>query len=125
MHNYYHITHHITDSGQKTVLVLGNSIQSCLAVCLSLQHAVGSMSGGQPLSSPGSCLELFFTNPFIECTGRGQCHFFSDKFSYWLTAQREFEVLEPEQETLKAGAQRNRISRCRVCVLDTPMPINN
>lgn len=89
-----------------------------------LMHAVGAMSGGQPLSSPGSCLELFYTNPFIECSGRGQCHFFSDKFSYWLMAQSELEQLEPQPETLKAGAHRNRISRCRVCVLDTPQPLS-
>ena len=86
------------------------------------QHAVGAMSGGQPLSSPGSCLELFYTNPFIECNSRGQCHFFADKFSYWLTAQRELEQVDPQQQTLKAGSYRNRISRCRVCVLDTPQP---
>ncbi|XP_076448100.1 collagen alpha-2(IV) chain-like [Babylonia areolata] len=82
------------------------------------------MSGGQPLASPGSCLELFYTNPFIECSSRGQCHFFSDKFSYWLTAQRHTEQLDPEQQTLKNGAHRHRISRCRVCVLESPQTLS-
>lgn len=37
-------------------------------------------------SSPGSCLEDFRTTPFIECNGaRGSCHFFANKFSFWLT----------------------------------------
>lgn len=49
-----------------------------------MQHAVGAMAGGQQLSSPGSCLEHFRANPYIECNSRGQCHFFYDKYSYWL-----------------------------------------
>ena len=44
------------------------------------------MAGGQQLSSPGSCLEHFRPNPYIECNSRGHCHFFYDKFSYWLVA---------------------------------------
>lgn len=37
-------------------------------------------------SSPGSCLEDFRATPFIECNGaRGTCHYFANKFSFWLT----------------------------------------
>ena len=51
------------------------------------QHtAAGAEGGGQSLSSPGSCLEDFRATPFIECNGaRGTCHYFANKFSFWLT----------------------------------------
>ena len=49
-----------------------------------MKHAVGAVAGGQQLSSPGSCLEHFRPNPYIECNSRGHCHFFYDKYSYWL-----------------------------------------
>ncbi len=51
-----------------------------------LQHTgAGAGGGGQVLSSPGSCLEDFRATPFIECSGgRGTCHYFANKFSFWL-----------------------------------------
>uniref|UniRef100_A0A3P9LC79 Collagen, type IV, alpha 6 n=1 Tax=Oryzias latipes TaxID=8090 RepID=A0A3P9LC79_ORYLA len=84
-----------------------------------LMHtAAGAEGGGQSLMSPGSCLEDFRATPFIECNGaKGTCHYFANKYSFWLTTvdpRREF-VSSPNQETLKAGQERSRVSRCQVC----------
>ena len=51
-----------------------------------MQHTgAGAEGGGQPLSSPGSCLEDFRASPFIECNGaRGTCHYFANTLSFWL-----------------------------------------
>ena len=84
-----------------------------------LQHtAAGAEGGGQSLSSPGSCLEDFRTTPFIECNGaRGSCHFFANKFSFWLTAiELDDQFRSPVSQTLKSGSGRNIVSRCRVCM---------
>ena len=80
------------------------------------------MAGGQQLSSPGSCLDTFRHNPYIECNSRGECHFFYDKFSYWIVSiggHAPDETFHPyvESETLKEGAHFDRIGRCTVCVL--------
>uniref|UniRef100_A0A183CR21 Collagen IV NC1 domain-containing protein n=2 Tax=Globodera pallida TaxID=36090 RepID=A0A183CR21_GLOPA len=86
-----------------------------------MHTGAGAQGGGQSLSSPGSCLEDFRTTPFIECNGaRGSCHFFANKFSFWLTTiedQQQFSI--PQSQTLKAGNQRSRISRCQVCIKST------
>ncbi|RVE60304.1 hypothetical protein OJAV_G00179790 [Oryzias javanicus] len=84
-----------------------------------LMHtAAGAEGGGQSLMSPGSCLEDFRATPFIECNGaKGTCHYFANKYSFWLTTvdpRREF-ASSPSQETLKAGQERSRVSRCQVC----------
>ncbi|XP_013925870.1 PREDICTED: collagen alpha-6(IV) chain-like, partial [Thamnophis sirtalis] len=75
--------------------------------------------GGQSLVSPGSCLEDFRATPFIECNGaRGTCHYFSNKYSFWLTtveATNQF-ADSPVSETLKAGQLRTRVGRCQVCM---------
>lgn len=86
------------------------------------QHtAAGAQGGGQSLSSPGSCLEDFRATPFIECNGaRGTCHYFANKFSFWLTTidgANQFRT--PQSQTLKAGNLRTRVSRCQVCMKDT------
>jgi integrin beta 8 len=89
---------------------------------INLKHtAAGAEGGGQSLLSPGSCLEDFRATPFIECNGaRGTCHYFANKFSFWLTtveANSQFE--RPVSETLKAGNLRTKVSRCSVCIKDT------
>lgn len=72
--------------------------------------------GGQPLASPGSCLEFFKPLPFIECIGQGKCNLFSSAFSYWLaTIPESKQFMRPEHETTKSGSHENRISRCSVC----------
>nr|5NB1_A Chain A, Collagen alpha-4(IV) chain [Homo sapiens]5NB1_B Chain B, Collagen alpha-4(IV) chain [Homo sapiens]5NB1_C Chain C, Collagen alpha-4(IV) chain [Homo sapiens]5NB1_D Chain D, Collagen alpha-4(IV) chain [Homo sapiens]5NB1_E Chain E, Collagen alpha-4(IV) chain [Homo sapiens]5NB1_F Chain F, Collagen alpha-4(IV) chain [Homo sapiens] len=86
-----------------------------------LMHTgAGDQGGGQALMSPGSCLEDFRAAPFLECQGRqGTCHFFANKYSFWLTtvkADLQFSSA-PAPDTLKESqAQRQKISRCQVCV---------
>ena len=82
------------------------------------QHTgAGAEGGGQALSSPGSCLQDFRATPFIECNGaRGTCHYFANKFSFWLaTIQTRNMFDRPVSQTLKAGNLRSRVSRCQVC----------
>lgn len=83
------------------------------------QHtAAGDEGGGQSLVSPGSCLEDFRATPFIECNGgRGTCHYFANKYSFWLTTipEQSFQG-SPSADTLKAGLIRTHISRCQVCM---------
>jgi len=91
--------------------------------CVAVQHTgAGADGGGQSLASPGSCLEDFRAAPFIECNGaRGTCHYFANKFSYWLTTidiRRQF--VHPQPDTLKAGSLRSRIGRCQVCIKQLP-----
>uniref|UniRef100_A0A3Q0T5A4 Collagen IV NC1 domain-containing protein n=1 Tax=Amphilophus citrinellus TaxID=61819 RepID=A0A3Q0T5A4_AMPCI len=64
------------------------------------ETGAGAEGSGQPLASPGSCLEHFRKLPFIECHERGSCNFYTNSYSYWLAA------LNP----------RNMFSRCRVCM---------
>ncbi|KAH9527761.1 type IV collagen, variant 2 [Dermatophagoides farinae] len=75
-----------------------------------MHTGAGAEGGGQSLSSPGSCLEEFRATPFIECNGAaGGCHFFANKFSFWLTtieAGKEFQ--KPISETLKSGNLRSK-----------------
>ncbi|XP_053392808.1 collagen alpha-2(IV) chain-like isoform X2 [Mercenaria mercenaria] len=77
----------------------------------------GSSGGGQPLSSPGSCLEEFRVNPFIECNGaKGTCHYFANKYSFWLaTIGQNDQFKTPVMDNLKAGNLRSRVGRCQVC----------
>ncbi|XP_078266274.1 uncharacterized protein LOC144599358 [Rhinoraja longicauda] len=80
----------------------------------------GAEGGGQSLTSPGSCLEDFRSTPFIECQGaRGTCHYFSDKYSFWLTTVQPYHQfgLNVPSETLKTEQlQRQSVSRCQVCL---------
>lgn len=89
-----------------------------------VQHTVGAMGGGQQLASPGSCLELFHTNAYIECNSRGQCHYFSDKYTFWMVTISGDADFNPNlsQQTLKAGSLLGRVSRCAVCILDAESP---
>jgi len=93
-----------------------------------LQHtSAGAEGGGQALSSPGSCLEDFRTTPFIECNGaRGTCHYFANKFSFWLsTIDPQQQFFTPQPETLKAGNLRSRVSRCQVCIKEVRSTLAN
>lgn len=88
-----------------------------------MHTAAGAEGGGQPLSSPGSCLEDFRATPFIECNGaRGTCHYFANKFSFWLTTiDTNTQFSRPTSETLRSGNLRTRVSRCSVCMRQTPL----
>ena len=77
---------------------------------VSSQHtAAGAEGGGQSLSSPGSCLQDFRATPFIECNGaRGTCHYFANKFSFWLATIADRDMFaRPVSQTLKAGSLRS------------------
>lgn len=77
------------------------------------QHAIGEMGGGQPLDSPGSCLENFRHTPYIECNGRGECHYFQDKMSYWMV---NIFSREPAGKVVKPHETLRHLGRCKVCV---------
>jgi integrin beta 8 len=82
-----------------------------------MHTGAGSEGGGQSLASPGSCLETFHPTPFIECNGaRGSCHYFANKFSFWLVTIEGREFAAPQSVTLKGNRLRDRISRCQVCI---------
>lgn len=85
-----------------------------------MQHTdSGAEGAGQSLVSPGSCLESFRPTPFIECTGRGQCNYFTSAFSYWLATIDDNNMFrKPKQQTLKgrSGTLLSRVSRCAVCL---------
>lgn len=79
--------------------------------------AAGARGGGQPLESVGSCLETFRATPFIECNGRGNCFFFANKFSFWLTViAEEDQFAIPQKRTIKSGQLQSVVGRCRVCL---------
>ncbi|CAH1802950.1 unnamed protein product, partial [Owenia fusiformis] len=84
-----------------------------------VMHAVGATAGGQQLASPGSCLEDFRARPYIECNSKGECHYFSDKHSFWLVTMgvEPFET-KVIPDTLKNIRLRDKIGRCKVCVLN-------
>jgi len=68
------------------------------------------------LMSPGSCLERFQAHPYIECGSHGTCHYYEDKYSFWLvTASRGDWIGRDQSETLKGDSWENKISRCSVC----------
>lgn len=83
-----------------------------------LMHtSAGNDGAGQLLSSPGSCLEDFRTSPFIECHGRGTCHYYGSTYSFWLTTVTDEEQFRtPTSKTIKSGNQREHVSRCTVCM---------
>ena len=77
------------------------------------------MGGGQVLSSPGSCLENFSYNPYIECTAEGTCHYYSEKMMYWMLAFDKVSVGQDRHITvMKRENVTDKVSRCRVCQLD-------
>lgn len=94
------------------------SISIVIQLCYSRQHtSAGNDGAGQLLSSPGSCLEDFRTSPFIECHGRGTCHYYGSTYSFWLTTVTDEEQFRtPTSKTIKSGNQREHVSRCTVCM---------
>ncbi|XP_070305109.1 collagen alpha-3(IV) chain-like [Salvelinus sp. IW2-2015] len=95
-------------------LVTGNPLYWIL-LCPS-QTGAGAEGSGQPLGSPGSCLEHFRQVPFIECHGRGTCNYFPDSYSFWLALLDPNHMFsKPVPQTVKGRLLENVISRCRVC----------
>ena len=91
-----------------------------------VMHSIGSMGGGQPLASPGSCLPNYRPHPYMECNADGTCHIYSDKMSYWLLANPPYPVQDGAQHrpgsVIKPGNILNHVSRCVVCSFE-PQPI--
>ena len=73
------------------------------------------------MSSPGSCLESFRVNPYIECDTDGKCDYYANKYSYWLVTlegdtSQSYDVTE---RTLRHNEYEKHISRCSVCILQS------
>lgn len=82
-----------------------------------METGVGAEGSGQPLASPGSCLENFRKIPFIECHGRGTCNYYTDSYSYWLAALNPDDMFsKPKPQTDTGEFPGRLISRCRVCM---------
>lgn len=82
-----------------------------------METGVGAEGSGQPLASPGSCLENFRKIPFIECHGRGTCNYYTDSYSYWLAALNPADMFsKPKPQTNRGNLPGDLISRCRVCM---------
>uniref|UniRef100_A0A3Q3MM58 Collagen IV NC1 domain-containing protein n=1 Tax=Mastacembelus armatus TaxID=205130 RepID=A0A3Q3MM58_9TELE len=85
-----------------------------------LMHTgAGDEGGGQSLTSTGSCLTDFRTQPFVECQGpRGTCHYFSNIYSFWLTRVETFSSTSnnPSTTMVEALQQRENIGRCNICM---------
>lgn len=82
-----------------------------------METGVGAEGSGQPLASPGSCLENFRKIPFIECHGRGTCNYYTDSYSYWLAALDPEDMFsKPKPRTDTGNFPGELISRCRVCM---------
>lgn len=82
-----------------------------------METGAGAEGSGQPLASPGSCLEHFRKLPFIECHERGSCNFYTNSYSYWLAALNPGNMFSRPQPWRNSGhLPGNRISRCRVCM---------
>lgn len=82
-----------------------------------METGVGAEGSGQPLASPGSCLEQFRKIPFIECHGRGTCDYYTDSYSYWLAALNPDNMFsKPKPQTDTGEFPGSLISRCRVCM---------
>lgn len=81
-----------------------------------VMHAVGAMGGGQQLQSPGSCLQEFRATPYIECNGQMECHFFADKYSFWLVDIAGYR--DDSGGTYKPHEILYHVGRCLVCIMD-------
>ena len=81
--------------GRRTIVEV-NSLENDGSKELKTNNTVFQYQLSSICSSPGSCLEDFRATPFIECNGaRGSCHYFANKFSFWLTTidnDQEFKV---------------------------------
>lgn len=81
-----------------------------------METGVGAEGSGQPLVSPGSCLENFRKIPFIECHGRGTCNYYTDSYSYWLAALDPAQMFSKPVPRTDSEFPERLISRCRVCI---------
>uniref|UniRef100_A0A3B3UPD1 Collagen IV NC1 domain-containing protein n=1 Tax=Poecilia latipinna TaxID=48699 RepID=A0A3B3UPD1_9TELE len=82
-----------------------------------METGVGAEGSGQPLVSPGSCLENFQGMPFMECSGSsGTCKYDNSLYSYWLAALDPDNMFRRPSSWILPGNNPDNISRCRVCM---------
>ncbi|GFO06154.1 collagen alpha-1(iv) chain [Plakobranchus ocellatus] len=87
-----------------------------------LSTGAGAQGSGQSLLSPGSCLESFRSQPFIECHGSGTCNYYATSNSFWMaTIESRDQFGVPRQQTIKSGDVSRRVSRCAVCIKENEM----
>ncbi|XP_048588873.1 collagen alpha-2(IV) chain-like [Nematostella vectensis] len=102
-----------TDNQVPMMPIQASAVEPYISRCT--HTGAGGSGTGQSLGSSGSCLESFRPNPFTECHGRGTCHYYANKYSFWLaTVNTPFQT--QQSETLKAGNLLSRVSRCQVCI---------
>ncbi|ROL45177.1 Collagen alpha-3(IV) chain [Anabarilius grahami] len=83
-----------------------------------MQTGAGAEGSGQPLVSPGSCLQEFRKIPFIECHGRGTCNFYPDSFSYWLASLDPSTMFSQSEPLDKFKAVIHYTTFAQICSLD-------
>lgn len=78
--------------------------------------ADGGRGDQQSLQSPGSCLEKYHDRPYFHCKDHSQCNYYPNMMTFYLATLDEYSGFEkPKLLTLKAGTQRQHVSRCAVC----------
>jgi len=78
--------------------------------------ADGGRGDQQSLQSPGSCLEKYHDRPYFHCKDHSQCNYYPNMMTFYLATLDDTVGFEkPKLRTLKAGTQRQYVSRCAVC----------
>ena len=78
--------------------------------------ADGGRGDQQSLQSPGSCLEKYHDRPYFHCKDHSHCNYYPNMMTFYLATLDDYTGFEkPKLRTLKAGTQRNYVSRCAVC----------
>ncbi|CAF4730106.1 unnamed protein product [Rotaria socialis] len=78
--------------------------------------ADGGRGDQQSLQSPGSCLEKYHDRPYFHCKDHSHCNYYPNMMTFYLATLDDYTGFEkPTVRTLKAGTQRQYISRCAVC----------
>lgn len=78
--------------------------------------ADGGRGDQQSLQSPGSCLEKYHDRPYFHCKDHSHCNYYPNMMTFYLATLDDSNGFEkPKLRTLKAGTQRQYISRCAVC----------
>lgn len=78
--------------------------------------ADGGRGDQQSLQSPGSCLEKYHDRPYFHCKDHSHCNYYPNMMTFYLATLDDYTGFEkPKVRTLKAGTQRQYVSRCAVC----------
>jgi collagen type IV alpha len=78
--------------------------------------ADGGRGDQQSLQSPGSCLEKYHDRPYFHCKDHSHCNYYPNMMTFYLATLDDTTGFEKTKlRTLKAGTQRQYVSRCAVC----------